>query len=85
LTPESKRLIEEARRALAGLSGWSAAQIDDALKIIAAQFNVGLGKVAQPLRVAVTGGTVSPGIGETLEIVGRDETLRRLDAAIARI
>jgi glutamyl-tRNA synthetase len=43
---------------------------------------VGMGKVAQPVRVAVTGGTVSPGIGETLAVVGREETLRRLDAVL---
>ena len=43
---------------------------------------MGLGKVAQPVRVAVTGSTVSPGIGETLELIGRDESLRRLDAAL---
>jgi glutamyl-tRNA synthetase len=85
LTPEAKRLLEPARRALSELPGWSAAQIDEALKAIAAKLEVGLGKVAQPIRVAVTGGTVSPGIGETLEIIGRDESLRRLDAALARL
>ena len=85
LTPEAKRLLEPARRALSELPGWSAAHIDEALKAIAAKLEVGLGKVAQPIRVAVTGGTVSPGIGETLEIIGRDESLRRLDAALARI
>ncbi len=85
LTQEAKRLLEPARRALSELPGWSAAQIDEALKAIAAKLEVGLGKVAQPIRVAVTGGTVSPGIGETLEIIGRDESLRRLDAALARL
>ena len=85
LTPEAKRLLEPARRALSELPGWSAAQIDEALKTTAAKLEVGLGKVAQPIRVAVTGGTVSPGIGETLEIIGRDESLRRLDAALARL
>jgi glutamyl-tRNA synthetase len=43
-----------------------------------------MGKVAQPIRVAVTGNTTSPGIGETLLLVGRDEALRRLDTALAR-
>ncbi len=85
LTRESKPLLEEARRALSGLSEWTAPRIDDAVRDLAVKLNVGMGKVAQPIRVAVTGGTVSPGIGETLEIVGRDETLRRLDAALARI
>ena len=85
LTAQTKQYIEEASRVLSDLRDWSTAQIDDAVKSVAAKFNVGMGKVAQPIRVAVTGGTASPGIGETLEIVGRDETLRRLDAAIARI
>ena len=44
-----------------------------------------MGKVAQPMRVAVTGNTASPGIGETLVLIGRDEALRRLDAALGRI
>jgi glutamyl-tRNA synthetase len=84
LSRDSKPLLEEACRVLSGLREWSAPQIDDAVKDVSAKLGVGMGKVAQPIRVAVTGGTASPGIGETLEIVGRDETLRRLDAAIAR-
>ncbi len=43
---------------------------------------MGLGKVAQPIRVAVTGSTVSPPIGETLELLGKDESLGRIDAAL---
>jgi glutamyl-tRNA synthetase len=85
LTAETKRLLEPARKALGELPAWAAAPIDESLKAVAAKLDVGLGKVAQPIRVAVTGGTVSPGIGETLEIIGRDESLRRLDAALARI
>ena len=42
---------------------------------------LGLGKVAQPIRVAVSGGSVSPPIDQTLAILGREETLRRLDRA----
>jgi len=41
-----------------------------------------MGKVAQPLRVAVTGGTISPSIGETLLLLGRDRTLRRIDRCL---
>jgi glutamyl-tRNA synthetase len=46
---------------------------------------VGLGKVAQPVRVAVSGGTVSPPIDVTLEILGREITLARLERAAATI
>ena len=41
-----------------------------------------MGKVAQPMRVAVTGGTVSPGLGETLALVGREGVLRRIDRCL---
>jgi glutamyl-tRNA synthetase len=44
---------------------------------------LGLGKVAQPVRVALTGGTASPGIYDVIAILGREEALRRLDAALA--
>ena len=57
---------------------------DEVVKKVSEQAGVGMGKVAQPVRVAATGGTVSPGIGETLELLGREETLHRLDAALAR-
>jgi glutamyl-tRNA synthetase len=44
-----------------------------------------LGKIAQPVRVALTGGTVSPGIFEVMDILGKDEVLKRLTNAIAVI
>ena len=49
------------------------------------EHGAGLGKVAQPIRVAVSGGSVSPPIDGTLEILGRETTLKRLDAAILYI
>ncbi len=53
------------------------------VQAVAEEDAVGLGKVAQPIRVAVSGGTVSPPIDVTLEILGRETTLQRLDRAIA--
>ena len=44
-----------------------------------------MGKIAQPMRVAITGTQVSPDIGHTVYLAGREEALRRIDAAIARI
>ena len=44
-----------------------------------------LGTIAQPVRVALTGGTVSPGIFEVMEILGKDEVLSRLDKAVEYI
>jgi glutamyl-tRNA synthetase len=83
LTAASKPLLEQARAALAAAS-WSTEALDAAIKAVAEKAQVGMGKIAQPVRVAVTGGTESPGIGETLELIGKDEALRRLDAALAR-
>ncbi|ATB27111.1 glutamate--tRNA ligase [Melittangium boletus] len=84
LTAESKPLLTQVREQAAALPEWSAASLDEVVKKVSEQAAVGMGKVAQPVRVAVTGGTVSPGIGETLELLGREETLHRLDAALAR-
>ena len=84
LTAESKPLLAQVREQVAALPQWSVATLDEVVKKVSEQAGVGMGKVAQPVRVATTGGTVSPGIGETLELLGREETLHRLDAALAR-
>ncbi|MGH8223207.1 MAG: glutamate--tRNA ligase [Woeseiaceae bacterium] len=83
LTPETGPVLEQARAALAKLANWSAAAIHEAIQALAEAGGLGLGKVAQPLRVAVSGGGVSPPIDQTLAILGRDRTLERLDRAIA--
>ncbi|MEX2050095.1 MAG: glutamate--tRNA ligase [Steroidobacteraceae bacterium] len=83
LTPETGPVLEQARAALAKLANWSAAAIHEAIEALAEAGGLGLGKVAQPLRVAVSGGGVSPPIDQTLAILGRDRTLERLDRAIA--
>ncbi len=49
----------------------------------ATELSLGMGKIAQPIRVAVSGGTVSPPIDVTLEVLGRDVTLARLERALA--
>jgi glutamyl-tRNA synthetase len=85
LTPESKSLLAQVGERLASAPRWEAPALDTAIKAVSESAAVGMGKVAQPVRVAVTGGTVSPGIGETLELIGRDEALRRIDEALQRI
>jgi glutamyl-tRNA synthetase len=52
---------------------------------VAAELGLGLGKVAQPLRVAVVGRAASPGIDITLHLVGREACLRRIDRALNHI
>jgi glutamyl-tRNA synthetase len=82
LTTESAPLLEAVRERLATLEAWQAASIHDCIQAVAVEHDVSLGKVAQPIRVAVSGGSVSPPIDGTLEILGREATIARLDAAI---
>ena len=63
---------------------WSREAIREANTEIAAEQGVGIGKVAQPLRVAITGTQVSPSIEDTVYLTGRDEALRRIEDAIAK-
>ena len=82
LTAESAPILKSARESLAKLAGWRPELIHGAIQAQAEAGGLGLGKVAQPLRVAVSGGGVSPPIDQTLAILGREETLARLDRAI---
>ena len=81
LTSGTAGIIEAASARLAELEDWKAPAIHTAIMDVAEQHGVGLGKVAQPIRVAVSGGTVSPPIDVTLKILGRDATLQRLERA----
>jgi glutamyl-tRNA synthetase len=84
LTADSLKLVRQVRDEAAALLEWDVAALDTIIKTVSERAGVGMGKVAQPVRVAITGNTVSPGIGETLLLMGKDEALRRLDAALAR-
>ena len=84
LTAAEAPVLQEVRKRLAGIGEWSAAALNEVLNALAAELGVGLGKIAQPLRVAVTGSAVSPPIDATLALLGRERTLARLDAGIAR-
>ena len=64
------------------VSDWSKSSIVQAIEEVASEFEIKMGKLGQPIRVAVTGGPVSPPIDVTLELVGRKKTVRRLDHAI---
>jgi glutamyl-tRNA synthetase len=80
LTEEARGLLSALRVRLEALGEWSASSVHAALEAIAIERAVSLGKVAQPLRVAVTGGTVSPPIDQTLALLGKARTLGRLAA-----
>jgi glutamyl-tRNA synthetase len=83
LTADGLASLGKVRARLAALNEWTAAAIHDALNALAAELQVGLGKIAQPVRVAVTGTAVSPPIDATLALLGRERALGRLDAALA--
>jgi glutamyl-tRNA synthetase len=83
LTTESAGIVAGVRTRLAALAAWQSAAIHEAIAAFAAEQGLALGKVAQPVRVAVAGGPVSPPIDVTLEILGREVALRRLDDGIA--
>lgn len=78
LTPETRQLIGRLRAALEDVSPWTAATTEAAMRAFAEQAGLKLGAVAQPLRVALTGRTTSPGIFDVLAVLGRDECLSRL-------
>jgi glutamyl-tRNA synthetase len=81
LTDEAKALLADLKDRLSRLSEWTAVAVHGTLESLATERGVGLGKIAQPLRVAVTGGTISPPIDQTLEILGKERVLGRLVAA----
>jgi glutamyl-tRNA synthetase len=84
LTGEARRLLGELAADLDG-SEWQAGAIEQKLRDFAGVKNIKLGAVAQPLRAALTGSLASPGIFEVMEVLGRDESLARLeDAASGR-
>ena len=85
LTTAAKPLLQSVKSELEAMAAFEVAALDAVIKSVSEKAAVGMGKVAQPVRVAVTGNTMSPGIGETLALIGRDEVLSRLDAAMARI
>jgi glutamyl-tRNA synthetase len=83
LTAEAAPLLRQVRERMAGVASWTAPQLHEIIQAVATENSAGMGKVAQPIRVAVSGGSVSPPIDATLEILGREATLQRLDRAIA--
>lgn len=85
LTAESVGALTAVAQGLAAIAQWRAADIHDAVNKVAAELGLGLGKVAQPLRVAISGSSVSPPIDVTLEILGRELTLSRVAHAIHSI
>jgi len=81
----TRELLGAAREALAAAAGFEPSDIESALEPLLERLDVKPGRLYQPIRVAVTGTTVSPGIFETLAALGREESLHRIDDAVARL
>ena len=85
LRPVILEPLKAATERFAGLEHWSQIAIDEVIQDIASDYDINMGKLGQPIRVAVTGGPVSPPIDVTLWLVGQERTIRRLDQAIELI
>ncbi|HEU4620405.1 MAG TPA: glutamate--tRNA ligase [Gammaproteobacteria bacterium] len=85
LRPAARDLLLRVREALAALDDWSETATQRVVEQVAEAHGVKLGKLAQPLRVALTGRAASPGIGTTLVLVGKARTLARIDRALVYI
>jgi glutamyl-tRNA synthetase len=75
-------VLRAARAKLAALPEWKPAAIHEMVAELATARGIGMGKIAQPLRVAMTGTAVSPSIEDTVYLAGRDVALQRIDAAL---
>lgn len=85
LGPETLDVLRDLREKLSGLTDFTIDDMHGVFEQVMEERDLKLGKIAQPVRVALTGGTVSPGIFEVMEIMGRDMVLKRLGRAIDHI
>ncbi len=81
LDDNARGLIGQVEAVLSGLSDWTLESLDTAVRQVAEDAGLGLGKVAQPLRAALTGTTTSPGIFDVLFLLGKEEAIKRLQTA----
>ena len=79
LDDDGRARLALARESLAEVGTWSAASVEAAVRSAADDASEKLGRIAQPLRAALTGSTVSPGIFEVLDVLGKSESLGRID------
>ncbi|MET0093110.1 MAG: glutamate--tRNA ligase, partial [Sedimenticola sp.] len=82
LRPVAREPLERMRAALEAQEDWSGEALHKLVQDVSEALELKMGKVAQPLRVAVVGRAASPGIDVTLELVGKEACLRRIDMAL---
>jgi glutamyl-tRNA synthetase len=85
LTPESRALLKSAHGALSKVTSWEHDALENTIREVATQEGVKLGKLAQPLRAALTGRTTSPGIFDVLALLGQGESLKRIEDQIVEL
>jgi glutamyl-tRNA synthetase len=85
LKPPALLPLQCLRERLALLDNWTTSEIHAVIEAITVELDIGMGKVGQPLRVAVTGGSFSPPIDQTVELLGKQRSLARLERAIDHI
>jgi glutamyl-tRNA synthetase len=79
---ESKSILQATAAALTDVKEWNLAALEESLRSLAESRGISAGKIFQPLRVALTGMTVSPGIFEVLALMGRERSLKRIQQAL---
>jgi glutamyl-tRNA synthetase len=82
---KSADVLKDMQQRLDAIEEWLAEPIHAAIKSCATDLELGMGKIAQPIRVAITGNTVSPSIDITLELVGKERTLSAIEKALVWI
>ena len=82
LRPVAEEPLRAVGNRLADLAIWEPERLNDVVRITAEELEIGMGKIAQPLRVALTGTAISPSIDKTLWLVGRERSLARIRRAL---
>ncbi len=85
LTSDMAPLLSELTARLKSVESFSHAELEKVFNALVSAKGLKLGKLAQPVRVALTGGTVSPGIFEVIEVMGKEKTIKRIETAIGMI
>ena len=84
LDDAGRAILADVLPVLSAAPEWTASGLDAALRVYAEEKGLKLGKVAQPLRAALTGRSTSPGVFDVLEVLGRDESLARIADQLAK-
>jgi len=85
LTPDVAPLLSELSKRLKSVDPFTHTEVEKVFSTIVVEKGIKLGKLAQPVRVALTGGTVSPGIFDVIEVMGKEKTLKRIATVLGKI